>query len=275
MVTRASRDATFGADLIASIFFSSSRPTDVVPANGHPGVQATVKVGAGVHTYSCDYHVLKEIRLFHDESQIFEVQAKQWTPRPDYSLICTGGSNSNALVARLLGSAVVLDERSPRPTFAALGLHDTAIALPYAIAYLPRSQGEVWSYQEGRRHAGAQSVIIANEVELRHAALPEYAPDGKLQDDYLLVTRVPGQYPGTINTFFSGLHGTGTRSVGMLLRSIPTQDLHDLQQLLRNADTQFFQAVFQARALRDINNLTIAEEIRLVRHNALPVPLKI
>jgi hypothetical protein len=82
---------------------------------------------------------------------------------------------------------------------------------------------------------------------------PLYHPDSRgdqQTDDYLLVTRIPGEAPGTYVTIFAGLHGPGTRAAELLYSDgiVPLRELESLHDKIgfRLGRTPFFQAIFRA-----------------------------
>jgi hypothetical protein len=66
----------------------------------------------------------------------------------------------------------------------------------------------------------------------------------------LLVTRIPGEAPGTYVTIFAGLHGPGTRAAELLYSDgiVPLRELESLHDKIgfRLGRTPFFQAIFRA-----------------------------
>jgi hypothetical protein len=101
-------------------------------------------------------------------------------------------------------------------------------------------------------------------------------------DDYLLVTRIPGEKEGTVITLFTGLHGPGTRAAEILFseQSIPMKELEKLAELvkLRPGKTAYYQAVFRAsqfdpNLISDHTNSDVATKLELVTKKCPPVPL--
>ncbi len=247
------------AELVYQLFLSSpvSR-TEFIPPGSWLGGPPNVRLPGGTYTYQHEAEVLKSIASFLGSARLAAWQPVNlsWVPHDDNSQVLLGSGASNAATEAIFG----------RPESPHLS---PGSRLHYLIT-LGRGQFLRWQYgQEIERQAYG---ICGTD---RKVLVQADGRGGWLQEDYLLVTRMPGKVRGTVLTVFAGLHGPGTRATELLFRSLSLDDLRTLADCIGAEPglTPFYQAVFRAsRFERGISD--VATHIELVRHGCPPRPLK-
>lgn len=253
------------ADLIRSLFLDLTADTDVIPPSDWKPQKPDIEVTKGLWTYGHEWHVMNAIKGFLPESTTWEVSDKEFYMHPNHSSICLGSGVSNLATRDVLGSA-------ESPAWSVPCGDTRVVDIPYAMSYL-EDDAKVERAQYGRVYKGRESVIKLADEQI--VARPETV-EGKLVEDYLLVTRIPGLVRGTSRTYFAGLHGPGTRSTELLFHSIHPKELTFLADTikLREGKTPYFQAIFRAREFRPVDGSDVAMELTCMRGHGAPIGLE-
>lgn len=251
------------ADLIRDLFLDLTADTDVIPPSDWEPQKPDIEVAKGLWTYGHEWHVMNAIKGFLPESTTWDVSDKEFYTHPNHSLICLGSGVSNLATREVLGNP-------HSPKWAIPHGDGKVVALNYAMSYL--ESGTVERAQCGRVYKGQESVI--QQAGGSVVARPE-SVHGKLVEDYLLVTRIPGIVAGTTRTYFAGLHGPGTRSTELLFHSIHPSELIYLADsiTLRARETAYFQAIFRAREFKPVDGSDVAMELTCMRGHFGPIRL--
>jgi hypothetical protein len=222
-------------DLVHRLFWESNVPTKILPAASWSKHTPDVELPSGQWTYGHEAKVCfamtdflcRDVGAEYDYNENFE------EPPGDLSKVIIGSGASNREAATYIGTP-------EQPIF-----RTSSCKLHYGIArggesLRRRQYGEVI---ERRSHTICDS---------RSRAVHNPRSDKSIQlDDYLLVTRVPGEVEGSSVTIFAGLHGPGTRSAELLFSqdAIAIEDLRTLANIIRLKDHRipYFQAVFRAK----------------------------
>ncbi len=254
-------DARAFSDLAYQLFLSSGpegvdfiAPQDWKNADGTTSPPTVSSIG-GQLTYGHEAVVLKAISTFLNRDFGIPWTKMQGSSQAESiaSEVLLGSGASNARVRSILG-----EPKTPR-------FGSENIKLHYSIG---EEERKVRRWQYGGWVTPKIHTILSREG--RVLTCPE-SDSGDQIDDYLLVTRAPGQFPGTTTTIFGGLHGPGTRSVERLFSSIPFKDLLELASIidLRKDEVPYFQAIFRASKFRrhledDPTDSHVATQLELV-----------
>jgi hypothetical protein len=253
-------------DLVYHLFLRTDEgQTKFFPAGNWSGGTPNRRTSSGDLTYGHEGEVCDSIEdFFHIDFAIPKELAEsdlQSDGQVSKTIIGSGSSNSSA--AEYLGTP-----EQPELSAGSVKLH-------YAIK---QESGTLKRRQYGKEIERNKHAIC--DVHLRSLLVPE-DESGWQKDDYLLVTRLPGEYPGSCITLFCGLHGPGTRAAELLFR--PVISLQDLRKLadainVRPGKTPFYQAVFRATSLdpnlkHDPTDSHVATKLELIVDKCPPVPL--
>lgn len=253
-------------DLIYHLFLRSEiGDTEFLPADKWSGGQPDKKIASGRLTYGHEATVCNavadflniDLNLPYAKAEVADV-----AKGPESKLILGSGS-VNDEAARYLGTP-----DDPNSSYGSLRLH-------YGIG---NGTGMLKRWQYGKEIERNAHIIC----DSRGRVICE--PDSQNQyqkDDYLLVTRLPGDEPGTCVTLFTGLHGPGTRAAELLFSErVPLDDLRKLARMIdsRPGETSFYQAVFRASRFdqnlaHDTTNSDVATDIDLVVDKCPPLKL--
>lgn len=256
------------SELIHGLFLSSAKPTEYMPPRDWSHNPPDIDLGGGFKTYRHEVEVLRSIAHFLDgELVTWDEKTKPWAPHLKCSRVILGSGSSNKASAQVIGT----------PGFPAFSpkIGDYRVDLSYAIGM---GNGTV-----KRRQYGEYIYRSAHAIYGRHnRALiqADRTATGLLKDDYLLVTRVPGEMKRTVFTVLSGLHGPGTRSAQLLFETVPTKDLEELASRVgyKSGKPPYFQAVFRASGMRSQKEegSVVPTKIELVTEKSLePVRIRL
>lgn len=247
------------ARLAFELFLSSRAPTEFIPPRVWDHAPPDVALGDGTYTYEHEYEVLRSIAGVMSSAPVtWDVRNDSWLAHTDCSQVALASGQSNEASRWLIGMA---DSPIWSPK-----VGERTIELAYSIS---RGTGRLkrWQYgEEIERH----SLAVCNR-EGRSLAQAQ-ASDGWQQDDYLLVTRLPGPKPNTVLTVLAGLHGPGTRSAEMLFSAVSARDLEDLASRIghKSGVVPHFQAVFRASRFQRIRGSDVATHMELVTEGCPP-----
>lgn len=246
-------------DLVERLLFDVSRSTDFIPPSNWKVMPPNVDTGGGVFTYEHEARVLDAMRFFFHDVQWRVAADEDRCIDPSHSLALVGSGVSNLATRQYLGNA-------HNPRFEVNLGRSGLIKLPYAMAYV--SERKIERLQYGEQRVGPESAFIdrANQI----VALPQTGPGNQLREDYLLVTRIPGM------TFFTGLHGPGTRATELFFQKDPDalQSL-DQQLKLMKGRSAYFQAIFRSTDLIERNGSLVATHLECMRQPCPPILLNI
>jgi hypothetical protein len=244
-------------DLVERLFFDVHQSTDFMPPSHWQVIPPNVDTGGGVFTYEHEARVLDAMKFFFHDVQWKVAADKNRSVDPSHSQVFIGSGVSNLATREYLG-----DANAPRFEVRVPGCG--CIKLPYGMAYV--SERQIERLQYGEQRVGPESAFVDSSI--RTLALPQTGRGNQLQEDYLLVTRLPGR------TFFTGLHGPGTRATELFFRQDP-RVLEDLEERLNLAggSSAYFQAVFRATELVEVNGSLVATHLECMREPCPPVRL--
>ncbi|PYV17200.1 MAG: hypothetical protein DMG21_09070 [Acidobacteria bacterium] len=250
---------------LAYDLFLAGPDLEVVPASNWRPKPAEVEVRPGLRTYETEYCVMKAMTAFLPASTKWTISDKAWDTNPGHSLILLGSGASNLATRDFLG-----DKRDRKWTVI---YPDGEIELAYSMA---QAEGYVEREQYGELYRGPAAAIVGNNN--RRILKPE-THGIRLQEDYLLVTRLPrraaGDDPSVL--IFAGLHGPGTRAAEHFFSSIDERELSYLADKIGFSGKRrmpFFQAVFRARNISSKLGFAVLAELVCMREECPPVILK-
>jgi len=253
-------DQAHAALTYALFLGSGALKTQYLPPTDWYVKSPDVFLGNDQYTYGHEAEVLRSITRFlcHETLATWVPTTIQRRPDPLSSHVLLGSGASNRLTRRLIGTPW-------EPQFEAAGLK-----LHYTIT---QGDGTILKRcQYYKEHAPkAHAICRSDETRL----LQPQVRDGWQQDDFLVVTRMPGNISGTDRTIFAGLHGPGTRSAELLFTSLSMRDLEHLASAIdfRPGRTPHFQAVFRASHFKELNGSHVPTSIELVTDTCPPLPL--
>lgn len=251
---------------LAYELFFMGPDVDIIPPSEWEPQEADIEVRPGVKTYEHEFQVMRSVKRFFRDSAHWTVRDQPWDATPENSLTLLGSGVSNPATFDFLGDK---ENRKWAVTFP-----QGRVQLAYSMKPV---QGLVEREQYGRTYRGPASAIVDSSG--REVARPD-APKGKLKEDYLLVTRLPGWagVEGTSVLIFAGLHGPGTRAAELVFTSIDPKELSYLADeigLSSNRPTPYFQAVFRATSFRLKDGSDVAQELVCMKKDCPPVVLKV
>jgi len=251
------RGAARAALIHQLLLYSGAERTQFIPPRDWTLGLPDVDLGSGVSTYGHEAQVLRSIARFLCSEHLAIWQPTRAKPRPDphSSQVLLGSGSSNSATRRLIGAPW-----SPMVNLGSLQLHYT----------IGDGKGTLKRYQYGRELERPAHAICTHD--LRPVLSPE-ARGGWQQDDYLLVTKIPGNVKNTVRTIFAGLHGPGTRATELLFDSVPLGDLEELAAAVGShvGRACYFQAVFRASAFITVDGSQIATRLALADCPPLPI----
>jgi hypothetical protein len=253
-------------DLVYHLFLRSEiGDTEFLPADKWSGGQPDKKIASGRLTYGHEATVCNAMADFlHIDLNLpyAKAEAADVAHGPDSKIILGSGA-VNDEAAKYLGTP-----DDPKSRYGSLRLH-------YGIG---NGTGMLKRWQYGKEIERKAHII--RDARGRRICEPD-SQNQYQKDDFLLVTRLPGEEPGTCNTLFTGLQGPGTRAAELLFSErVPLDDLRKLAGMIdsRPGETPFYQAVFRASKFdsnlaRDTTNSDVATEINLVIDKCPPLKL--
>jgi hypothetical protein len=180
---------------------------------------------------------------------------------PTSRLVCSGGPRSNAFSRMFLPSCRVSAEGPPTAQY-------QTVVLPSHLEYLfgedpisPPIYVQSMMHPETLQPKTRKLLWRKIHGELHPWQPPVYEKKRLLNQDFLLVTRLPRTHSGGDITIFSGGHGAGTQAVSLLLHSLPASELHTLADAL--AGKPYFQFVLEVSDLRHSKSGTIPGKVKL------------
>lgn len=250
-------------NLAFELFLSSRAPqTEVIPPSNWIRRPPDIKLASGGATYGHEYAVLRSIADFYSQAPItWDRRSDSWLTHANSSQVILASGNSNLASAEIIGTS-----REPRFTVKS---GDSQIKLTYAVG---TGQGKLKRLQYGEEMPFNKNSICGTDGR----ALLQAEGEGDQTDDYLLITRIPGQVPNTVSTILAGLHGPGTRSAELLFQTIAARELRELSDRIghKSGGVPFFQAVFRASRFIEADGSKVPTELELVTNICPPVRIE-
>jgi hypothetical protein len=251
-------------DLAFELFLSSKVRSEVIPPTAWGHRPPDVVLPDGTRTYGHEFEVIKSIAAFFEDGPVvWDVRDESWPSRVGCSQLMLASGSSNLATREIIG---IPEKPSFIPSFGKSGVH-----LEYSIGLGTR---RIKRMQYGEL-IQRQALAIFNQRNKRVAQASESS--GLQDDDYLLVTRIPGPVPDTVLTVLSGLQGPGTRSAEMLFKSISAKELEELASRIdhRTGRVPFYQAVFRACRFETVDGSAVASQLELVTEGCPPERLAV
>jgi len=208
-----------------------------------------------IYTHSNEALVIKALRAeMGAAAQVIESDWYDVTSglNADLSFVALGGPITNWITRQVIGSPDILDTAVNFSTDildANGNKYSYQIPLEYTIKKVS-SEDDVSTIRDGKVMKHFRYEIFDRNSNL--VARPEYK-NGKVETDYLLVTRVvvPGHLGEIIS--FAGLHGPSIRSIKNLMTSLERADLLFLKNKIskHNTDPMCFQTIIRAYDMKD------------------------
>ncbi len=238
---------------------------------GAEGVIAT-KAGAAHPGYGDELHpddkiAAEQLQSLYRHTGDAKLEDEPWLEPPVDHVFLLGDPQSNAISRLVLcyeqTEGVFQIEKSPlfKPRW-------SSILYPYNYPGLKTPpQQMIKRFVDGVLQEGPVYELYDHETGDRYCS-NDRQPGDWLNVDYLLVTRVLNTYSidtveqGKIATVFGGLHGAGTRAVGLLLGNV------ELLQTTNNMreSSLFYQALYRVYVENDRRNrVTRPARIELVK----------
>lgn len=249
-------------NLAFELFLSSQATTEFIPPRAWDHAPPDIELGDGTKTYGHEYEVLRRIAaLFSSAPIAWDVRSESWLAHTRCSQVLLASGQSNEASRVVLGRA-----ENPRWS---LKIGGRVLNMAYSIGV---GAGRLKRHQYGEIiERKALAICNRNGKILVQAE----GAGGWQQNDYLLVTRIPGPKPHTVVTLLAGLHGPGTRSAEMLFTEVSSRDLTDLAAQIdhESGSVPYFQAVFMASRLQTLGGSSVATRLELVTKGCPPVRL--
>lgn len=136
-----------------------------------------------------------------NDASFFELK-----PEDDWVLI--GAPSSSEVVSEILGYDPQTFERKP----------GKSPGLKYIYEYQKNVEVPLKRYMASGELQETAIDTKIRELETNNIWIPESSIDGWIEQDYLLVTRLPYRKKLGARTIVGGTHGTGTRAIDLLLQ---------------------------------------------------------
>jgi hypothetical protein len=180
---------------------------------------------------------------------------------PSINLICVGGTADNPMLAEALEYEWTEDGpiRSKQPL----------IKLPIEEQPL-ESREKVWRMVAGKRYQ-----VLNYWFQSPHCPLTPYVVDGELQNDYLVITRIPNllSLSGFINgaemLMIQGGHGVGTQAFSLVVNNLSLEDLKKI-----NAEREghpYYQTYFKIPKLEIRNDWQLPTGVEYLYGSTFPI----
>ncbi len=246
-------EGRFRAQDLAKDLFLPTSAFDLLPSRDHP----SLPLGPDGF-YPNQRHVVRRIRDWLGVAQ--EIVPQAYPPSVDTDWVVIGSSTSNLTTRSLMGST-----HSPAFHWQGAGFR---VHFPYSIANLsPRRKLE--GLQAGVSYETEVCGIVDRNRNI--LAIPS-TKDGRVTEDFLLVTRLPRVLSEHDVVIFAGLHSPAIYAIEKLILESELLDLQFLVHQLQGSHC--FQAVFRVPSVHMAGDTLLPDSISLERSKSLG-PVKV
>ena len=180
---------------------------------------------------------------------------------PTSRLICAGSPKANKLSRKYLPSIAVQRDGNRGAQYLTC-ISEDHLAYIFGEDFSAPTVDVVSMMYGGKQVPKTRKLIWHRRgSDLRPWSPLGYELGGKLNADFLLVSRLPRTKAGGDILVFAGGHGSGTQAISLLLNQLPASQLRDLADRL--SGESYFQFVLEVSELSHSADGTLAARIRV------------